>query len=188
PTDSSGRRASDGRVVQDKQSAAYGSGSGSGPDDLLAYRMRADTGTTTSGTATLRTQSDGSVGAESAIDVLKAEKSSLESGLKQSEAKRAQLDEELKVTKKRIRDFEEKRNALQLEMKHSLSSSIIADGSSSKDSEIAHLTDENEALKNECDALKRQLDDARHEIQAHTESALAAVSSLNFDSDEDVGG
>ncbi|KAJ2550375.1 hypothetical protein EV175_004095, partial [Coemansia sp. RSA 1933] len=48
PTDSSGRRASDGRVVQDKQSAAYGSGPGA--DDLLAYRMRAGTGTTTSET------------------------------------------------------------------------------------------------------------------------------------------
>ncbi|KAJ1902176.1 hypothetical protein LPJ81_003641 [Coemansia sp. IMI 209127] len=206
PTDSSDKHRDDSRGVQSKQ-AAYGPDT----DDLLAYRMRAGTATTTSETITLRALSDGSTGAEehrrgasnahspridaqekarleSVIEVLKAEKDRFESGLKQSEAKRMQIEEELKQTKRRMREFEEKRRVLQLEMKHNLSSSIIADGKNSKDDEIAHLIDENEALKDECDSLRRQVDDARSEIQTHTESALAAVSSLNLDTDEDMGG
>ncbi|KAJ1666456.1 hypothetical protein IW140_004878 [Coemansia sp. RSA 1813] len=81
----------------------------------------------------------------------------------------------------------QKQRLLQLEMKHDLSSRIVADGKSSKD-ESAQLIDENKALKDKCDSLRRQLNDAHNEIQAHTESTLSVVSSLDLDSDEDMGG
>ncbi|KAJ2089816.1 hypothetical protein IW138_003110 [Coemansia sp. RSA 986] len=49
------------------------------------------------------------------------------------------------------------------------------------------LIDENEGLKDECDSLRQQLDDSHNEIQAHTGTALSAVSSLDLESDEDMG-
>ncbi|KAJ1664745.1 hypothetical protein IW140_002980 [Coemansia sp. RSA 1813] len=218
PTSSNAKHGEeDGRVVQNEQ-AAYGldfddaaaAAAAAANNDPLAYRVRAGTATTTSETLTLRALSDGSAGVEehrrrasnahspkvdsqekarleSVIEVLKAEKDRLDSDLKQSEAKCVHLEDELKQTKKRMREHEEQRRLLQLEMKHNMSSRMMADGKSSKD-EIAQLIDENEALKDECDSLRRQVDDARDEIRTHTETALAAVSSLNLESDEDMGG
>ncbi|KAJ2513803.1 hypothetical protein GGI11_004290 [Coemansia sp. RSA 2049] len=211
PSNSNGKHGEDVRTAHINHTA-YGldADDAAVADTDASYRMRAGTATTTSETLTLRALSDGSAGLddqhrgsananssiadsqerarlESVIGVLKAEKNRCEGDLKLSEVKRVQLEEELKQTKKRMREYEEQRRTLQLEMKHSLSSSIIAGGKNSKD-EIAQLLDENEALKDECDSLNRQLDGARDEIRAHTETALAAVGSLDLDSDDDMGG
>ncbi|KAJ2801527.1 hypothetical protein H4R20_003632, partial [Coemansia guatemalensis] len=145
-----------------------------------ASRARAETATT-SETVTLRAFSENSAGADHRAS---AQSSQLQSQLRESEHKRQILQDELKQTRKKMRDFEEQRRVLQLEMKRSLASRLALDGKSDQ-ADIARLTDENETLKDECDALMRQLDDARAQAHSHAEAALAAASSIDLDGDAD---
>ncbi|KAJ2083050.1 hypothetical protein H4R24_001089 [Coemansia sp. RSA 988] len=148
-------------------------------------RARAETATT-SETVTLRAFSENSAGADHNVS---AQSSQLHSQLRESEQKRQLLQDELKQTRKKMRDFEEQRRVLQLEMKRSLASRLALDGKSDQ-ADIARLTDENESLKDECDALLRQLDDARAQARSHAEATLAAVSSIDLDgvAEEDAAG
>ncbi|KAJ2614063.1 hypothetical protein H4S08_001899 [Coemansia sp. RSA 1365] len=143
-----------------------------------ASRARAETATT-SETVTLRAFSENSAGAEHRILEQNAQ---LQSQLCESQQECRQLQDELKQTRKKMRDFEEQRRVLQLEMKRSLASRLALDGKSDQ-VDIARLTDENETLKDECDALQRQLEDARSQARSHAEAALAAVSSIDLNDD-----
>ncbi|KAI8321664.1 hypothetical protein GQ54DRAFT_311577 [Martensiomyces pterosporus] len=120
------------------------------------------------------------------FEQLEAQKVKVEAAFEQSEVKRQQVEDELKQTKKKMREYEEQRRLLQLELKQSLASRLAVDGGDRN--EITRLVDENDTLKDECDALKRQLDDAQIQIRSQAEAALAAVNSIGTESEDEMGG
>ncbi|KAJ2358560.1 hypothetical protein IWW50_003597 [Coemansia erecta] len=156
----------------------------------VSPRARAGT-TVTSETMTLRTPSEASGFPQT----------NLEHQLRESEQQRQQQadelqlvrkkvceqDDELKQTRKRMREYEEQRRVLQIEMKHNQASHLALDSKSDR-AEITRLTRETESLKDECDALQRQLSDARAQAQSHAEATLAAASAVDLDAAEDVYG
>ncbi|PIA18598.1 hypothetical protein COEREDRAFT_85075 [Coemansia reversa NRRL 1564] len=139
-------------------------------------RARAETATT-SETVTLRAFSENSAGADQ--QRISAQNAQLQLQLRESQQECRELQDELKQTRKKMRDFEEQRRVLQLEMKRSLASRLALGGKSDQ-VDIARLTEENETLKDECDAMQRQLEDARAQARSHAEAALAAVSSIDL--------
>ncbi|KAI9504478.1 hypothetical protein BX070DRAFT_233598 [Coemansia spiralis] len=212
PTGSNSKHGDGHHMQHQHQQLPYHEGLAAGnaatTDDLLAYRMRAGTATTTSETLTLRAHSDFSAAGEdqqgslsmrspklfmqekarleSAIETLEADKCRLEGELKKSDTLRMQLEEEVKQAKHKARMYEDERRNMQLDLKRSYANHIVAEGKS-KDNEISRLIDENEALKDECDALRRQVDNMSDELKACTENALAAaVSTIDLDSENEL--
>ncbi|KAJ2717124.1 hypothetical protein H4R19_000209 [Coemansia spiralis] len=169
------------RSPQKQSPGSTGSPASNGPQSL---RGRAGTTATASETATVREGSDASAGVDDQAAGLGGR---LEAALRESEQKRRHAEEELKRTEKKMRDVEEQRRALQLGMKRIQDSRLVLGGKGDQ-IEISKLTTENEALKDDVDTLRRQLDDLREEAHEDVEAAVAAVRSLNIDRDEEPRG
>ncbi|KAJ2157095.1 hypothetical protein GGF46_004747 [Coemansia sp. RSA 552] len=133
-------------------------------------RGRAGTTTTTSESMTLRAPSEISVGTR--------QQKTLERELKESERQRQKLQDELKQTGKRMREYQDQRRHLQTQMKHDRANRLALE-SKGDQTEIARLTNENDTLRDDCDSLRRQLDDA------HAQAAIAAVSAIDLGVDDD---
>ncbi|KAJ1771942.1 hypothetical protein GGF47_000267 [Coemansia sp. RSA 2524] len=139
-------------------------------------RMRAGT-TTTSETMTLRAPSEASAHLPAHAEQRLREMNKQNDDLKLRVLKQ---EEELKQARKKTREYEDQRRAVQLELKRAQASHRALDTASDRE-EIAILTNDNEALNDKCDALQRQLNDAHAQAQSHAEAALAAASAIDLD-------
>ncbi|KAJ2373083.1 hypothetical protein GGI05_007529, partial [Coemansia sp. RSA 2603] len=181
---------------------------GSPGSDALSYRIRAGTTTTASETVTLRAPSEVS-GLESSASknlqqlVMQYRQHSPKSTLdndqkaelvdilenfeKENRALKAELSRyqsELYVARAKAHEYEEQRRAAQNELKNRELASM--QHAATIDNERVETVKENGMLKDECDSLRRRLDDMQQQLDAQTEDLFtAAVSKRSVQSDDD---
>ncbi|KAJ2723614.1 hypothetical protein GGI07_002496 [Coemansia sp. Benny D115] len=115
---------------------------------------------------------------------LKDELKQTKAALKKSEEQCSELREKLKASDKKTHDLGEQRRAMQNELKRtqSITTQLTANG----DNELTRLVEENEALFDECQTLRHELEEAKKDFDKRMMAAVDdALNNMHLDDDDE---